>query len=85
MERFELCVVYRLSDILNYLAIDRTNWGCINLFVVSVIWNQRSFPIYFELLSKLGSSNLDEQKTILSEVLPLVNNYDVCVFRFRTT
>ncbi|MBN3897638.1 MAG: hypothetical protein HWQ41_20905 [Nostoc sp. NOS(2021)] len=56
-----------------YLAIDRTNWGCINLFMVSVIWDKRSFPIYFELLSKMGSSNLDEQKTILSEVLPLFN------------
>ncbi|MBN3925455.1 MAG: hypothetical protein HWQ37_20490 [Nostoc sp. NMS4] len=33
-----------------YLAIDRTNWGCLNLFMVSVIWDKRSFPIYFELL-----------------------------------
>ena len=66
-----------------YLAIDRTNWGCINLFMVSVIWDKRSFPIYFELLSKMGSSNLDEQKTILSEVLPLFNKYHVCVLGDR--
>ena len=66
-----------------YLAIDRTNWGCINLFLVSVIWDKRSFPIYFELLSKLGSSNLDEQKRILSEVLPIINNYHVCVLGDR--
>jgi len=66
-----------------YLAIDRTNWGCINLFMVSVIWDKRSFPIYFELLSKMGSSNLDEQKTILSEVLPLFNRYHVCVLGDR--
>ncbi len=66
-----------------YLAIDRTNWGCINLFMVSVIWDKRSFPIYFDLLSKMGSSNLDEQKTILSEVLPLFNKYHVCVLGDR--
>jgi hypothetical protein len=66
-----------------YLAIDRTNWGCINLFMVSVIWDKRSFPIYFELLSKMGSSNLDEQKTILSEVLPLFKNYHICVLGDR--
>ncbi|OUL23619.1 transposase [Nostoc sp. RF31YmG] len=66
-----------------HLAIDRTNWGCINLFMVSVIWDKRSFPIYFELLSKLGSSNLDEQKIILSQVLPIVKNYNVCVLGDR--
>lgn len=66
-----------------YLAIDRTNWGCTNLFMVSIIWDKRSFPIYFELLSKLGSSNLDEQKRILSQVFPIVSNYNVCVLGDR--
>lgn len=66
-----------------YLAIDRTNWGCINLFMVSVIWDKRSFPIYFELLSKLGSSNLDEQKRILSQVFPIVKDYNICVLGDR--
>lgn len=66
-----------------YLAIDRTNWGSVNLFMVSVIWDKRSFPIYFELLSKMGSSNLDEQKEILSQVLPLLNKYKICVLGDR--
>lgn len=66
-----------------YLAIDRTNWGCINLFMVSVIWDKRSFPIYFELLPKLGSSNLDEQKIILSQIFPVVKDYNICVLGDR--
>jgi hypothetical protein len=62
-----------------YVAIDRTNWGYINLFMVSVIWDKRAFPIYFELLPKLGSSNISEQQNILSKVIPVFNNYKICV------
>ncbi|NEO10085.1 MAG: hypothetical protein F6K51_32785 [Moorea sp. SIO3I8] len=45
-----------------YLAIDRTNWNNKNLLVVSIIYKNRAIPIYFELLSKLGSSNFSETK-----------------------
>ncbi|BAZ68094.1 MAG: hypothetical protein KME28_04900 [Pelatocladus maniniholoensis HA4357-MV3] len=43
-----------------YVVIDRTNWAGVNLFMVSVVWDKRAFPVYFELLPKLGSSNLKE-------------------------
>jgi hypothetical protein len=66
-----------------YIAIDRTNWGRINLFVTSIIWDKRAFPIYFELLPKLGSSNFDEQKAHLSKSIPLFKNYKVCVLGDR--
>lgn len=66
-----------------YIAIDRTNWGCINLFVTSIIWDKRAFPIYFELLPKLGSSNFDEQKVHLSKIILLFNNYKICVLGDR--
>lgn len=66
-----------------YLVIDRTSWNCINLFMVSVVWDKRSFPIYFELLPKLGSSNFEEQTRILSQVLPLFENYKACVLGDR--
>jgi Transposase DDE domain len=66
-----------------YIAIDRTNWGRINLFVTSIIWDKRGFPIYFELLPKLGSSNFDEQKAHLSKTIPLFNNYKLCVLGDR--
>ena len=66
-----------------YLVIDRTNWSRINLLMISVVFDKRAFPVYFELLAKLGSSNIDEQKTALSQVLPLFKNYKVCVLGDR--
>jgi len=39
--------------------------------MISVVWDKRAFPVYFELLQKLGSSNIDE-KLIISKVLPLL-------------
>lgn len=66
-----------------YLVIDRTTWANINLFMVSVVWENRSFPVYFELLPKLGSSNFEEQKKILSHVLPIFEIYKVCVLGDR--
>lgn len=33
-----------------YLAIDRTSWACINLLMISIIWDKRAVPVYFELL-----------------------------------
>lgn len=66
-----------------YVVMDRTNWSRINLFLVSVVWDKRAFPVYFELLPKLGSSNLNEQTTILSKVLPVFKNYKICVLGDR--
>lgn len=58
-----------------YLAIDRTNWERKNLMVISIIFDKRAIPVYFELLTKLGSSNLDEQKRVITKILPLLENY----------
>ncbi len=66
-----------------YVVIDRTNWGCINLLMISVVWDKRSIPIYFELLSKLGSSNFDEQKVVFNKALPLFKNYKTVVLGDR--
>jgi hypothetical protein len=66
-----------------YVVMDRTNWSRINLFMVSVVWDKRAFPVYFTLLPKLGNSNIDEQKKILSQVLPLFQNYKICVLGDR--
>jgi hypothetical protein len=70
-------------DKIIYLVIDRTAWGCINLLVISVVWEQRSFPVYFELLAKLGSSNIHEQKSAISQVLPLFKSRKICVLGDR--
>jgi hypothetical protein len=66
-----------------YIAIDRTNWSNINLFMVSVIWDKRAFPIYFTLLPKLGNSNISEQQNILSKVMPLFQDYKICILGDR--
>lgn len=74
---------YFTTKNLIYVAIDRTNWSCINLLMISVVWGKRSFPIYFELLPKLGSSNISEQQNALSQVMPLFRNYQICVLGDR--
>ncbi len=65
------------------VVIDRTNWSRINLLMISVVWERRTFPIYFELLPKLGSSNMNEQKAALSQVFPLFKSYKICVLGDR--
>jgi len=35
------------------IAIDRTQWGCINLFMVSLIWQRRSYPIVLVAVTKI--------------------------------
>lgn len=66
-----------------YLVIDRTIWQRQNLIMISVIYDKRAIPIYFELLPKLGSSNLTEQKRLFSQVLPLFKKYKTIVLGDR--
>ena len=66
-----------------YLAIDRSQWGCINLFMVSLIWEKRAIPLSWSLLSKRGSSNVDEQSAAISEILPLFKDYKIIVLGDR--
>ncbi|MGF1672840.1 MAG: IS4 family transposase [Rivularia sp. (in: cyanobacteria)] len=79
----ELLRRYFTSEKIIYLAIDRTNWCRINLFMVSIIWDKRAFPVYFKLLPKLGSSNITEQKDIIYKIIPLFRNYKICVLGDR--
>jgi hypothetical protein len=66
-----------------YLAIDRTNWERQNLIIVSMIYDKRAIPVYFELLPKLGSSNLIEQQAVLEQTLPLFREYKAVVLGDR--
>ncbi|PLZ61720.1 IS4 family transposase, partial [Fischerella thermalis WC344] len=74
---------YFSKDKIIYLVIDRTNWCRTNLMMISVVWDKRAFPVYFELLPKLGSSSMKEQQTILEQVLPIFKDYKVCVLGDR--
>jgi hypothetical protein len=60
-------------------SIDRSQWGRINLFMVSPIWERRAIPLYWSLLPKWGSSNFESQTTNLQQVLQLFSEYKVIV------
>jgi hypothetical protein len=61
------------------LPLDRTQWKQNNLFVVSVIWGKRAWPIYWQFLSHTGSSNLAQQQALLRPVLRLLKGYEIVI------
>jgi len=65
------------------LVIGTTQSQARNLFVVSVVWDQRAIPVYWQLLSKISSSNLAEQKALLRPVLRLLKNYQIILVADR--
>ena len=66
-----------------YLAIDRTRWQERNLFVASLIKNNRAIPLNWMLLDKKGNSNLAEQRKLLKSTLRLLKGYQVIVIGDR--
>ena len=66
-----------------FVAIDRTQWKEQNLFVVSIIWEKRAWPVAWVLLDKKGSSNLREQQQLLRPVLRLLKGYQFVVIGDR--
>lgn len=66
-----------------HIAIDRTNWGHINLLMISLIWDKRALPIYWELLPKQGNSNFEKQTAAITQILPLFKEYKVVVLGDR--
>ena len=71
----ELMIGYWLVKEPIVLAIDRTSWRKYNLLVVSWIIYGRAIPINWQLLDKLGSSNLDEQQSVIHPIACLLPNY----------
>lgn len=65
------------------VPLDRTQWSANNLFMVSVIWKKRAFPLYWQFLEKAGSSNLNEQIAVLRPVLKLLKGYEVVIIGDR--
>ena len=65
------------------IVIDRTQWGLINILMVSLIIDKRAIPLYFELLDHTGNSDTETQKNILSRVLPLLSEYKTVVLGDR--
>jgi hypothetical protein len=65
------------------VAIDRTQWRDKNIFVISLIWERRALPLYWQILSKRGSSNLREQQTLIRPIINLLKNYQIVVIGDR--
>jgi hypothetical protein len=65
------------------VALDRTQWQENNLFVVSVIWDKRAWPIYWQFLEHRGSSNLAQQQALLRPVFRLLKGYEIVVIGDR--
>ncbi|MFN7257063.1 MAG: transposase [Microcystis sp.] len=66
-----------------YIAIDRTSWGAINILMVSLIYDKRARAIYWEILDKRGSSNLEEQKRVLENILTVLSGHKIVVLGDR--
>ena len=65
------------------IALDRTQWKDNNIFMISVIWHRHALPIYWNILSKRGASNLNEQKALIRPVLKLLNKYHIIIIGDR--
>ncbi len=65
------------------LTIDRTQWRDKNVFVISLIWDKRAIPLYWQLLDKRGSSNLVEQKSLITPILGLLKDYEIIILGDR--
>ena len=65
------------------IALDRTQWKENNVLMVSVIYQNRALPIYWCLLDKEGSSNLQEQQQVLRPVIRLLKKYKLVVIGDR--
>jgi hypothetical protein len=59
------------------IAIDRTQWRAQNVFMLTLVWEKRGIPLYWRLLDKRGSSNIDEQQALITPVLELLSSYSV--------
>ena len=66
-----------------YLIIDRTRWANVNILMISLLYQKRAIPVYFELLDKKGNSNIQEQTRALSLVMPLFRKYQKIVLGDR--
>src|SRR4028119_673369 len=51
--------------------------------MLSLIWEKRSIPLYWLLIDKKGSSNIGEQKALITPVLELLSDYQIIILGDR--
>jgi hypothetical protein len=57
------------------IVLDRTQWQDHNLFVVSLVYQNRAMPLYWTWIGKQGQSCLSEQQKLLRPVFRLLKKY----------
>lgn len=65
------------------MVLDRTQWSDINIFMITVIWNHRGIPIFWDILDKKGASNLGEQKALIRPIIKLLKKYHLIIIGDR--
>jgi hypothetical protein len=64
-----------------YLVMDRTNWKfgkCnINILMLGIIYKKVCLPLYWILLDKRGSSNIEERKYVLGKAIKLLGKHRI--------
>jgi hypothetical protein len=65
------------------VVIDRTQWQFHNLLMVSIVYQKRAIPMYWQVLDKQGQSSLAEQKAVLTPVFNLMRRYQPVVLGDR--
>ena len=51
--------------------------------MVSLVYDKRAIPIYWEILDKKGSSNLEEQQRVLEKIFQVLSGYKIVVLGDR--
>lgn len=57
------------------LVIDRTQWKENNILMISLVWQKRAIPIYWQVLAKKGASNWLEQKAVIAPAIEIFKNH----------
>jgi hypothetical protein len=65
------------------VVVDRTQWREHNLLMVSLIWQQRALPLYWQFLPHQGNSSFAQQQALIQTILPLLKSYQVTVLGDR--
>ena len=78
-------IIFQLFSPKNPLIVvlDRTQWSDINIFMITVIWNHRGIPIFWDILDKKGASNLGEQKALIRPIIKLLKKYHLIIIGDR--
>ena len=51
--------------------------------MISLIWDKRAIPLYWQLLDKRGSSNIAEQQSLITPILALLKDYKIIILGDR--